>query len=489
MARDQRVRVRIEAEDRASDDLRRVESNVGKTESSLSRFKIAAAATVAAVTALVAAFVKLSKATFEQEKSIRTLEVALKPLGSAARGVRDDLLSQADSLATLTGRSDTAIVSVQALLAQMGVGAERLAQATQASVNLSAALGIDLQSAARNVGRTVGGFAGELGELIPELKDLDASALRAGEGIELLAEKFEGTAAAARTGAESLQELGNATQDFGRNLVSAVANSENFQTVIDFLAEAIRSITPEFQRQENVLSSWRDVVINSTDAVSVQVGAINDWLTSIGRAGEIDQFVRNLNTLRASGFSVAEAFEKLVTAMERAEQIEQRQTEQTKLLADALSGLGVNLSENLNQKLADLSDLQEQVEKGFRSGAISARDYEVATEAIAQKQADLRRELEGVAEVTGDAADAQDRLTESLRNSSDALDRETRALEVNSREQQRNLTLAQQGSSIRLSPSAAARLGTTGFQFEGGKFVFIDGRRAQVFPDGRVVFP
>ena len=58
------------------------------------------------------------------------------------------------------------------------------------------ALAIDLQSAARNVGRTVGGFAGELGEVIPELKDLTTEALQAGEGIDLLAEKFSGRAAA-----------------------------------------------------------------------------------------------------------------------------------------------------------------------------------------------------------------------------------------------------------------------------------------------------
>ena len=82
-----------------------------------------------------------------------------------------------------------------------------LDDAALAAVNLSKALGISTEAAFRNVGRTMGGFAGELGELVPELKDLSVEALRSGEGIVLLGEKFEGTAEAQRGFAETLENV------------------------------------------------------------------------------------------------------------------------------------------------------------------------------------------------------------------------------------------------------------------------------------------
>ena len=48
-------------------------------------------------------------------------------------------------------------------LAKLGVPADKLPFATQATLDLAAALNISLESAARNVSKTVGGFAGELG--------------------------------------------------------------------------------------------------------------------------------------------------------------------------------------------------------------------------------------------------------------------------------------------------------------------------------------
>ena len=42
------------------------------------------------------------------------------------------------------------------------------------------------------VAKTLGGFSGELGESIPQLKELGAAALQAGEGITFIAERFKG---------------------------------------------------------------------------------------------------------------------------------------------------------------------------------------------------------------------------------------------------------------------------------------------------------
>jgi hypothetical protein len=109
-------------------------------------------------------------------------------------GLTDEILRQADAFSKVTTHSATAIKQTQAFLGNMGVGFADMEKATQATVDLAAALQWDLNQAARNVGRTMGGFAGELGEVVPELKNLTAEELKAGKAMDVLIKKFGGAA-------------------------------------------------------------------------------------------------------------------------------------------------------------------------------------------------------------------------------------------------------------------------------------------------------
>ena len=200
---------------------------------------------------------------------------SLRRLGPEAAKTAAALSAQADELQTLGVASNEQIQSTQALLAEMGVAADQIDQATRAAANLSLAFGISLESAARNVGRTVGGFAGELGELIPELKGLTAEALQAGEGIDLLSEKFAGNIEAnARTTGASISRLNEALADTTKIVGNATGQGaaggiNNLAFSIERLNAAITGSKAEgfFSRLTSKLANMAALFVATTEGI------------------------------------------------------------------------------------------------------------------------------------------------------------------------------------------------------------------------------
>jgi methyl-accepting chemotaxis protein len=224
------VKARLEAEDRASPVVEKAEGRWRSFGNFLKNsFVITAGDVVRAMRSVVGVLGDVVGAAQAQEDAVRKLDAALSKYGESAGEVSAAAQEQASAIQEVSRFGDEAVIAAQALLATMGVTAEKLPEATQATADLAAAFGISLESAARNVGKTMGGFAGELGELIPELKDLDAEALQAGAGIELLADKFKGRAAAdAKTFSGQLAQLKNSFGDLLEGIGFAITKNRDF---------------------------------------------------------------------------------------------------------------------------------------------------------------------------------------------------------------------------------------------------------------------
>jgi len=246
MARgDLKQRIVFEVEDRASAPSRKIQDSFAKIKGAAIALGVAGAAGKA-LSSFTSLLKSASAAAIEQERVTRRVEQSLRALGPAAREYTAALAEQADQLQRLGVGSNEQIQSVQALIAEFGVAPSKIDETTEAAANLSVALGISLESAARNVARTVGGFAGELGEVIPELKELSAESLKAGEGIDLIAEKFAGGIQAnAQTAAASLTRLNEAFADTNKALGSgattegAIASTNRFANAVEKLNERI----------------------------------------------------------------------------------------------------------------------------------------------------------------------------------------------------------------------------------------------------------
>jgi len=152
-----------------------------------------------------------------QEQAEKALEVAL---GRTSQS----LLNQASALQKVTTFGDEAIISQQAFLASLDFSESQIKDIINASVDLSEATGISLESAVRNTAKTFSGLSGELGELIPQLRDLTTEEMKAGEAVKVMADLFGGTAQAqAETLTGKIEQMKNAVGDAGEAIGSLFA--------------------------------------------------------------------------------------------------------------------------------------------------------------------------------------------------------------------------------------------------------------------------
>ena len=212
---DQRVNIKVSAEgaSRAKRELRGVEGAISKMGKAVG---IASTAYFGA-TGLINGLSSAIQLAGRQEQAERGLSVALGRTSNA-------LLNQAKQLQRVTTFGDEAIITQQAFLASLDFSETQIKDIINASVDLSEATGISLESAVRNTAKTFSGLSGELGELIPQLRDLTTEEMKAGKAVEIMANLFGGTATAqAQTLTGSLQQMSNALGDAGEAIGNVLA--------------------------------------------------------------------------------------------------------------------------------------------------------------------------------------------------------------------------------------------------------------------------
>jgi len=101
------------------------------------------------------------EAAKRQEDAINQLNSALQITGKFSQKTSDDLQAYASSLQLVTKFGDEAILETQALIQSLGnLSKGELKDATRATLDLAAALNIDLRSAATLVGKAASGEVG-----------------------------------------------------------------------------------------------------------------------------------------------------------------------------------------------------------------------------------------------------------------------------------------------------------------------------------------
>jgi len=152
--------------------------------------KVAALAAVLGGGAIASRSLVLAR---EQIQAERALLAALEGRVTA----QQEILRIATAIQSVTEQGDEVLISQAALLANMGVSAEKIPRALQASVDTAAALGLELTSASKGIGLALTvGRAGELGERIGELAELQKEGKLASEVLDVLESKFSGQAIA-----------------------------------------------------------------------------------------------------------------------------------------------------------------------------------------------------------------------------------------------------------------------------------------------------
>lgn len=186
-------------------------------------------------------------------KNADTQQQAEKRLLTALRGrsdVQQRLIAQAGELQSRSVLGDEVIIGQQAYLASLGMTEEQIGRVIEASAQLSAATGMTLDSAVKNLAKTYGGLTGELGESISKLKELTTEQLKNGEAVDFILKNYKGFAeGAASVGLGVMRQLQNAWGDFLEQIGFAMMPLASKVTkALSGIVSWLQTLSPEIKR-------------------------------------------------------------------------------------------------------------------------------------------------------------------------------------------------------------------------------------------------
>lgn len=261
-----------DASKRASGGLNRLESqtksfsqksqqNLGQLVTKFGLYAAAVAGAVAAVNNLVNAYAR-------QEAAERKLTKAVEnnPLldGGSARRIKEF----ASELQEVSVVSDDVALSMATMLTTAGRTEEQIRDIITVAADYSAATGKDMETAVEQLNATFTGTAGEIEDFANEVGELTEEQLRAGDAVDILAEKVEGQAEALRdTTQGSLQAFANSWTELKENLGGALA------TVFNPIVSGLNSLIDGFN---NAADAVRDFNEARREAREVEAGTADD---------------------------------------------------------------------------------------------------------------------------------------------------------------------------------------------------------------------
>lgn len=353
-------------------------------------------------------------------KNADTQQQAEQRLLTALKGrtdIQQRLIAQAAELQSRSVLGDEVVIGQQAYLASLGMTEKQIGRVIEASAQLSAATGMTLDSAVKNLAKTFGGLTGELGESIPKLKELTVEQLKNGEAVDFILENYKGFAeSAAQTALGPLRQLNNAWGDFLEQIGAAM---------MPFATKVTRALTVVVQMLQSLSPAMKQVLV----VVAGLAAAIGPLSLGIGAVIKVlPMLSAGLTALLSPVGLVVAAIVALGAAFAYA-RIEKQKMIDEMAESDSLEELERKLRDNLARQKAVIDETTRTrlvpnfggLVAGFTIQKVPdesqlaplRREYELLTAAIEKKR-----------EAEKKAADAQaemDRITEQARQQTEEL--------------------------------------------------------------------
>lgn len=218
----------------------RIKANLGKV--------FAGVAAVAGAALAGRAFINAASA---QDDAVNKLNASLKNLGLFSQETSRDLQSFAANLQSQTTLGDEVILDQLSFAQAMGATVDQSKEILSVAADMSSALGIDLNTAVRQISKTLGGFGGELSEISPEIKALTREQLLAGGAIDVLGKKFSGFASAeAKTFSGAFTQLQNVFGDLMETVGLPVVQSPAVIAALNTITKAVGDVIASINVKE-----------------------------------------------------------------------------------------------------------------------------------------------------------------------------------------------------------------------------------------------
>ena len=198
---------------------------------------------------LVAGFTldKMISEAMEAEDAINSLNAALLSSGNFSQRASDDFVKYAETLSSSTTVATDKIVQNAAQLAGIGgLSGQRLQEATKASLDLAAAMNIDVSQAFDMMTKAATGNVTALQRRGIEIDNSIPKEQRLGAVLEQLS-RFSGLAEQkTNTFSGALAQLNNANDDILESLGKMITQSPEVIAVMKFMAEGSRKLAAVF---------------------------------------------------------------------------------------------------------------------------------------------------------------------------------------------------------------------------------------------------
>lgn len=278
-----------------------------------------------AVTGLVAAlgagaFLRtITDAASQQQDAVNALNVSLKVAGTFSEEASQSFQKLASSLQAQSRFGDEVILQQVALARNYTRTNQEAEKLIVASLDLAEATGITLDTAVQQLGKTFSGSTGLLAQSIPALKNLTAEQLRAGEALDIVAQRFGGAAAGAvKTYSGSLAQLKNTFGDFLEQLGESITSSPVVINLFNALSKTLTTLINSFGKGGvNINQTLSNLVINSAAAAS----AVIESFSALAQVPTFIEFsftqvqialLKGVNAVLAPLSAIGNAFSKIL---------------------------------------------------------------------------------------------------------------------------------------------------------------------------------
>lgn len=284
------------------------------------RFTAAGAAMVGAGGLMLGAFVKAAEAGEEANKAHLKLDNTMANAPSLAGANKQAFLDQATALQKVTTADDEAVISIQAMLGQFGETQSQVTELTPLVVDLAQKLGVDFDTAAKMVGKSVEGSAGALKKAGIEV---DANAFATNHytaTVDALRKTVGGFAEQeGKTFSGQMAIMGNQLHDIEEGIgVGAAAAFSNLLKPVQSLSQSFTEMEPSTQSLIGQIGTYTSVGLLAAGATSSLIGFVIKARENFSTAASgVASMVRGLGTLdgaiRTISFASAAAGVALLT--------------------------------------------------------------------------------------------------------------------------------------------------------------------------------
>lgn len=264
---DNEIKVNLNA-DEFSKNVNEIKKSTKSLEDSLKSVGVQAGVAFAGFTGLI---YKSIQAYGEQEKAVNTLNQALKTQGIFSEQLSKQYQDQASQLQSLTTYGDEAIVAAQAQLQAYTKNKQVTKELTKATLDFAQAQGVDLQTAASLVGKSIGTGTNALARYGVAINTSATASEKLEQVVGALNRRFGGQAEAATQGLGSLIQLknvfGDVFEEIGKRLAPTVVDISKKLTAF---FQAVINNGPLIDMIANIIK----VGAALTGSVTVIVGAV-----------------------------------------------------------------------------------------------------------------------------------------------------------------------------------------------------------------------